>query len=122
MEGRVLNMHLARTLVSNVFPLLPSHAPEKLAKLSALAVAKSRQWHSPTRNSNRNCSSAKNNDLTSASTGATGQTRQYVTTAALEPFLNGSSSIYVEDMYNAWLKDPKSVHAVSTDNCTPIFF
>ncbi|KAF5288848.1 hypothetical protein FQA39_LY03727 [Lamprigera yunnana] len=28
-----------------------------------------------------------------------------------EPFLNGSSGAYVEDMYNAWLKDPSSVHA-----------
>lgn len=27
-----------------------------------------------------------------------------------EPFLNGSSSIYVEEMYKAWLKDPNSVH------------
>lgn len=33
--------------------------------------------------------------------------------AAAEPFLNGSSSSYVEDMYNAWLRDPASVHAVS---------
>jgi len=29
---------------------------------------------------------------------------------AQEPFLNGSSSVYVEEMYNAWLEDPKSVH------------
>lgn len=29
---------------------------------------------------------------------------------AQEPFLNGSSSIYVEEMYNAWLEDPNSVH------------
>ncbi|XP_037874726.1 2-oxoglutarate dehydrogenase complex component E1 isoform X1 [Bombyx mori] len=30
---------------------------------------------------------------------------------AAEPFLNGSSSAYVETMYNAWLADPNSVHA-----------
>ncbi|VVC92905.1 unnamed protein product [Leptidea sinapis] len=30
---------------------------------------------------------------------------------AAEPFLNGSSSAYVETMYNAWLNDPNSVHA-----------
>ncbi|XP_044726471.1 2-oxoglutarate dehydrogenase, mitochondrial isoform X2 [Chrysoperla carnea] len=30
---------------------------------------------------------------------------------ASEPFLNGSSTSYVEDMYNAWLQDPSSVHA-----------
>lgn len=35
--------------------------------------------------------------------------------AAAEPFLNGSSSAYVEDMYNAWLRDPASVHAVSKE-------
>ncbi|OTF72161.1 hypothetical protein BLA29_006283 [Euroglyphus maynei] len=27
-----------------------------------------------------------------------------------EPFLNGSSSVYVEEMYKSWLKDPNSVH------------
>lgn len=27
-----------------------------------------------------------------------------------EPFLNGSSSVYVEEMYNAWTADPTSVH------------
>lgn len=32
--------------------------------------------------------------------------------AAQEPFLNGSSSVYVEEMYRSWLKDPGSVHKV----------
>lgn len=32
--------------------------------------------------------------------------------AAAEPFLNGSSSAYVEEMYNSWLRDPATVHAV----------
>ncbi|CAF4776775.1 unnamed protein product [Pieris macdunnoughi] len=32
-------------------------------------------------------------------------------TTAAEPFLNGSSSAYVETMYNNWLTDPNSVHA-----------
>lgn len=41
--------------------------------------------------------------------------RQLSATAA-EPFLNGSSGAYVEDMYNAWLADPKAVHAVSFQN------
>lgn len=36
--------------------------------------------------------------------------RKYVTRAAAEPFLNGSSSVYVEEMYKAWTKDPSSVH------------
>lgn len=32
--------------------------------------------------------------------------------AAAEPFLNGSSSIYIEEMYAAWQQDPNSVHKV----------
>ncbi|XP_060651901.1 2-oxoglutarate dehydrogenase-like, mitochondrial isoform X2 [Drosophila nasuta] len=30
--------------------------------------------------------------------------------AAAEPFANGSTATYVEEMYNAWLRDPSSVH------------
>lgn len=41
------------------------------------------------------------------------QCRHYNVPAAAESFLNGSSSQYVEDMYNAWLADPSSVHTVS---------
>lgn len=33
--------------------------------------------------------------------------------AAAEPFANGSTASYVEEMYNAWLRDPSSVHTVS---------
>lgn len=32
--------------------------------------------------------------------------------ASAEPFLNGSNAGYVEEMYNSWLRDPASVHAV----------
>lgn len=39
--------------------------------------------------------------------------RNYNSPVGSEPFLNGSSGQYVEDMYNAWLADPSSVHAVS---------
>ena len=31
---------------------------------------------------------------------------------AAEPFLNGTSSNYVEEMYYAWLENPKNVHKV----------
>ncbi|XP_076684982.1 oxoglutarate dehydrogenase Nc73EF isoform X2 [Andrena cerasifolii] len=41
--------------------------------------------------------------------------RQYNSRVATEPFLNGCSSSYVEEMYNAWLQDPHSVH-VSWDS------
>jgi len=42
---------------------------------------------------------------------STEQPKQYSTAPAAEPFLNGSSSTYVEEMYNSWLQDPSSVHA-----------
>ena len=35
------------------------------------------------------------------------------TSVTAEPFLNGSSSSYVEAMYESWQKDPSSVHKVS---------
>lgn len=38
--------------------------------------------------------------------------RRFASKVATEPFLNGSSSSYVEEMYNAWLQDPSSVHVV----------
>ncbi|XP_025108212.1 2-oxoglutarate dehydrogenase, mitochondrial-like isoform X2 [Pomacea canaliculata] len=45
----------------------------------------------------------------------TGAARNFATQAAAEPFLNGSSSTYVEEMYLAWQRDPTSVH-VSWDS------
>ncbi|KAM3962956.1 oxoglutarate dehydrogenase Nc73EF isoform 2-T3 [Aphomia sociella] len=36
---------------------------------------------------------------------------RWKSSTAAEPFLNGSSSAYVETMYNSWLSDPNSVHA-----------
>lgn len=38
--------------------------------------------------------------------------RGYSAPVASEPFLNGTSSNYVEEMYYAWLENPKSVHKV----------
>jgi len=42
------------------------------------------------------------------------QMRQQSTaaSAAAEPFLSGSSSNYIEDMYDSWQRDPNSVHKV----------
>lgn len=31
---------------------------------------------------------------------------------AAEPFMNGTSSVYIEEMYHAWLDKPDSVHKV----------
>lgn len=42
--------------------------------------------------------------------------RHYAAPVAAEPFLNGSSSNYVEEMYNAWQEDPSSVHKVGFYN------
>lgn len=36
--------------------------------------------------------------------------RNYTAPVTAEPFLNGTSSNYLEEMYYAWLEDPKSVH------------
>lgn len=39
-------------------------------------------------------------------------TRNYASAAQAESFLNGSSGTYTEQMYEAWKKDPNSVHKV----------
>ncbi|KAI5235655.1 2-Oxoglutarate Dehydrogenase [Manis pentadactyla] len=39
-----------------------------------------------------------------------GQAHCYAAPVAAEPFLSGTSSNYVEEMYSAWLDNPKSVH------------
>lgn len=41
-----------------------------------------------------------------------GQMRCYTAPVAAEPFLSGTSCSYVEEMYCAWLEDPRSVHKV----------
>ena len=38
--------------------------------------------------------------------------RTYAAAVAAEPFINGTSSTYVEEMYDSWKADPKSVHKV----------
>lgn len=53
--------------------------------------------------------------ITASSTGGTRTfqpIRCYSAPVASEPFLNGTSSNYVEEMYYAWLENPKSVHKV----------
>uniref|UniRef100_A0A669Q564 oxoglutarate dehydrogenase (succinyl-transferring) n=1 Tax=Phasianus colchicus TaxID=9054 RepID=A0A669Q564_PHACC len=39
--------------------------------------------------------------------------QRYVSSGTSEPFLSGSNSNYVEEMYYAWLENPQSVHKVS---------
>ena len=59
-------------------------------------------------------SSLANRNL--ATTSVTAQSRTAVPSSSLvaEPFLNGTSSSYVEEMYESWLENPTSVHKVST--------
>ena len=45
--------------------------------------------------------------------GIAGSSARRGTALAQEPFLNGESANYVEEMYAAWLENPKSVHRVS---------
>lgn len=82
-------MYRARTIVNNLVPFIPNAAgPERFASWLFRSTSVATPLH-----------------ITSS--------RQYTASVATEPFLNGSSSAYVEEMYNAWLHDPKSVHAVS---------
>lgn len=86
-------MYRARTAFQNLVPFLPNAAgPEKFAIWVRGAASKAGDILPP------------------------GQThpRQYSSAVPAESFLNGSSSTYVEDMYNSWLADPSSVHAVSS--------
>uniref|UniRef100_A0A3Q2P2J8 2-oxoglutarate dehydrogenase complex component E1 n=1 Tax=Fundulus heteroclitus TaxID=8078 RepID=A0A3Q2P2J8_FUNHE len=62
--------------------------------------------------------------ITGAGTGGTRTfqpIRCYSAPVASEPFLNGTSSNYVEEMYYAWLENPKSVHKVRSSGapCRP---
>lgn len=84
-------MHRARTVLSKLAPILPNaKEPERLGSW----LVRSKHSNAPVVTSNT--------------------PRRSYNAAAAEPFLNGSSSAYVEEMYNSWLVDPKSVHVVCT--------
>lgn len=85
-SSQIFIMYKARTVVNNLVPFLPS------------VVGRDRfaSWLS---SSSRNF--------------ATSRACFRSTEVSADPFLNGSSSSYVEEMYNAWLENPKSVHKVS---------
>ncbi|KAG7282373.1 hypothetical protein CRUP_029694, partial [Coryphaenoides rupestris] len=85
-----LPMHRLRTCAARLRPLTASQAAQTLGQ-------------------------PRTNMAAAATTAASGtQTflpiRCYTAPVASEPFLNGTSSNYVEEMYFAWLEDPKSVH------------
>lgn len=55
----------------------------------------------------------KSRSLIRATKSLTVTGNKYSNNVNKEQFLNGTSSVYIEDMYNAWLADPKSVNVVS---------
>ena len=93
-------MYRTRSVVSGLLPLLPGVAPERLAVWLAKGYLQNSIGAKVPAAALLNC-------------------RHYTAAPpppplAAEPFLNGSNSVYVEEMYNSWLQDPKSVHAVSS--------
>jgi len=95
-------MYRARSVVAGLLPLLPGSTPEHLASWLAkgyLRKSVSTKLPLPT--------------LTGA--GFRHYSAAPPPPGMAEPFLNGTSTIYVEEMYNSWLQDPKSVH-VSWDS------
>ncbi|XP_046743343.1 2-oxoglutarate dehydrogenase, mitochondrial isoform X5 [Diprion similis] len=87
-------MHRARTVISSLAPLAPQVCGAK--RFASWLV--------------RSDPLARTSHVVTAV-----PARRYNSPVATEPFLNGSSSSYVEEMYNAWLQDPHSVH-VSWDS------
>jgi hypothetical protein len=91
-------MYRARALVASALPLASQCIEGRVLSLSNMA-----------RNSLRH-----NQDfgLRPVAVASSGSVRNY-SIQTQESFLNGSSSNYLEEMYNCWLEDPKSVHVVS---------
>ncbi|KAM7368543.1 hypothetical protein PAMP_012877 [Pampus punctatissimus] len=77
-------MHRLRTTVARLRPLTAAQAALSLSQPRSLAVERSLRTFQPT--------------------------RSLITSVAAEPFLNGTSSNYVEEMYYAWLENPRNVH------------
>lgn len=79
-------MHRLRTTVARLRPLTAAQAAQTLAQPRLLAIEGGLRTFQPVRHQN--------------------------TSVAAEPFLNGTSSNYVEEMYYAWLENPRNVHKV----------
>ncbi|KAI3362464.1 hypothetical protein L3Q82_012754 [Scortum barcoo] len=77
-------MHRLRTTVARLRPLTAAQTAQSLSQPRLLAFEGGLRTFQPLRRLN--------------------------TSVAAEPFLNGTSSNYVEEMYYAWLENPRSVH------------
>lgn len=90
-------MHHLRTTFLRLRPLTAAQAAQRLSQPRKSAITEGSRTCQPSRQLNTS-----------------------------EPFLKGTSSNYVEEMYSAWLQNPKSVHKVqyaSTLTCkNPILF
>uniref|UniRef100_A0A8C9ZRR1 2-oxoglutarate dehydrogenase complex component E1 n=1 Tax=Sander lucioperca TaxID=283035 RepID=A0A8C9ZRR1_SANLU len=77
-------MHRLRTTVARLRPLTAAQTAQSLSQPRLLAIEGGLRTFKPTRRLN--------------------------TSVVAEPFLNGTSSNYVEEMYYAWLENPRNVH------------
>ncbi len=79
-------MHRLRTTVTRLRPLTAAQTAQSLSQPRLSASDRGLRTFQPVRRQN--------------------------TSVAAEPFLNGTSSNYVEEMYYAWLENPRNVHKV----------
>lgn len=84
--GWSAGMHRLRTTVARLRPLTMTQTAQSLSQSRLLLIERGLRTFQPLRQPN--------------------------TSVTAEPFLNGTSSNYVEEMYYAWLEDPKNVHKV----------
>lgn len=80
-------MHRLRTTVARLRPLTAAQTAQSLSQPRTMAMDGGSRTFQPVRRQN--------------------------TSVAAEPFLNGTSSNYVEEMYYAWLENPRNVHKVT---------
>lgn len=79
-------MHRLRTTCARLRPLTAAHAAKTWPGPRLCAIQRDLRTLQPARHSH--------------------------SSVTAEPFLNGTSSNYLEEMYYAWLEDPKNVHKV----------
>ncbi|KAK1884565.1 2-oxoglutarate dehydrogenase mitochondrial [Dissostichus eleginoides] len=77
-------MHRLRTTMARLRPLTAAQSAQSISQPRLLAIEGGLRTFKPARRLN--------------------------TSVAAEPFLNGTSSNYVEEMYYAWLENPRNVH------------
>lgn len=82
----ICSMHRLRTTVARLRPLTAAQTAQGLSQPRPLEIKGGLRTFRPVRCLN--------------------------SSAAAEPFLNGTSSNYVEEMYHAWLENPRNVHKV----------